>query len=66
MGEIQSQLSDTSHLMHHDHAISDLCPGAQQRWRNLGYEEFGILFRFRLGNLKRAWDTVVQSHFFMV
>ena len=41
-------------------------PSAQRRWRDLEYEEFDVLFRFRLGNLKRAWGIVVQSHFFMV
>ncbi|MNN86263.1 hypothetical protein D3C81_2036640 [compost metagenome] len=64
--EIQKQTSDTSHLLHHDHQIVDLCDDAQLRWLELGYEQFDVIFRFRLGNTKRAWGLVVQAHFYLI
>lgn len=64
--EIQQMNSDTGHLMHHDHDISSLCDEAVTRWFDLEYEQFETLFRFRLGNLKRAWGIEVQGHFYLI
>ncbi|WP_368224131.1 hypothetical protein [Aeromonas sp. s4] len=65
-GAIQQMTSDTGHLMHHDHDISDLCDEAIRRWLDLGFEQFDTPFRFRLGNLPRVWGIVLQGHFYMV
>lgn len=65
-GEVQKQASGEGHLMHHDQPIASLVEEAQQRWLDLGLEEFDSAFRFRLGNTKRFWGFVVQGHFFGV
>lgn len=64
--EIQRMNSDTGHLMHHDHDISTLCDEAVARWLELEYDQFDTVFRFRLGNLKRAWGIEVQGHFYLI
>lgn len=64
--EIQYMNSDTGHLMHHDHEVSSLCDEAVARWFELEYEQFDTIFRFRLGNLKRAWGIEVQGHFYLI
>lgn len=64
--EIQAMTSDTMHLMHHDHDISDLCDEAVERWIERDLEQFDTLFRFRLGNKKRAWGIELQGHFYMI
>ena len=64
--EIHSHVSDTGHLMHHDHDIGDIANEAVDRWIDLGFEEFYVIFRFRLGNKKRAWGIVLGPHFYMV
>ncbi|WP_421227110.1 hypothetical protein [Aeromonas jandaei] len=64
--DIQRMASDTRHLMHHDHDITDLCDEAIERWLELGLEQFDTPFRFRLGNLPRVWGVVLQGHFYMV
>jgi hypothetical protein len=64
--EIQNMSSDTGHLMHHDHDVSSLCDEAVSRWFELEYEQFDTVFRFRLGNRKRAWGIEVQGHFYLI
>ncbi|WP_294900572.1 hypothetical protein [Tatumella sp. UBA2305] len=64
--EIQRMVSDTSHLMHHDHNIGDLCDEAIQRWFDLELDEFETIFRFRLGNKKRAWGIELRGHFYLI
>lgn len=64
--EIQCMTSDSSHLMHHDQAVSSLCSEAQQRWLDLNLEQFDVSFRFRMGNRKRAWGIELQGHFFLI
>ncbi|MGX9463423.1 hypothetical protein [Shewanella sp. Arc9-LZ] len=64
--EIQQQSSDSGHLMHHSHDVVDIADEAVERWINLGFEEFDEIFRFRLGNTKRAWGVVLNAHFYMV
>ncbi|EGR2744416.1 TPA: hypothetical protein JG812_003956 [Vibrio parahaemolyticus] len=64
--EIQKMTSDTGHLMHHEHDISDLCDAAVERWIELELDQFDTPFRFRLGNKKRAWGIELQGHFYMI
>ena len=64
--EIDSHTSDTGHKNHHSHELSSLIDEAQERWRVLKLEEFDTLFRFRLGNTKRAWGFILQAHFHFV
>ncbi len=64
--EIQSMSSDTGHLMHHDHDILDLCDDAVQRWVELELDQFETVFRFRLGNKKRAWGIEKGGHFYLI
>ena len=65
-GEIDRQASDTGHKLHHGHEIQDVCAEAQERWRQLGLDQYDSVFRFRLGNTKRAWGYILQAHFFMI
>ncbi|EGU47544.1 hypothetical protein NTE12_005079 [Vibrio harveyi] len=64
--ELQAMTSDSMHLMHHDHDISDLRDEAVARWLELNLEQFDSPFRFRLGNKKRAWGVELQGHFYLV
>lgn len=64
--EIESMISDSGLRMHHGHDIDDLCHDAISRWLDLGYAEFETLFRFRLGNKKRAWGIELQGHFYLI
>lgn len=65
-GEIDGLSSDTGHKLHHGHEIGDLIEEAQERWRYLNLEQYDSVFRFRLGNMPRAWGFIVQSHFYFV
>lgn len=65
-GELQKLTSDTQHLMHHDQELSSICSEAQQRWLDIGLEQFDTLFRLRMGNTLRFWGFVLQGHFFGV
>lgn len=64
--EIENQSSDGGHRLHHQHELADIVPEASRRWSQLGLEEFDTLFRFRMGNTRRAWGVVIRGHFFMV
>lgn len=64
--EIDQMSSDTGHKMHHGHEIADLCQEAQDRWCHNNLEQFGEVFRFRLGNKKRAWGIIIHAHFHLV
>jgi hypothetical protein len=64
--EIQNMSSDSGHLMHHEHDVTDLCDHAIERWLELDLEQFDTTFRFRLGNTKRAWGIVLGGHFCLV
>lgn len=64
--EIQNMNSDTGHLMHHDHDVTTLRDEAVSRWFELEYDQFDTIFRFRLGNLRRAWGLEVQGHFYLI
>ncbi|EOC0419294.1 hypothetical protein ACI0Z1_004175 [Cronobacter malonaticus] len=64
--EIQRMVSESGHLMHHGHEITDLCDDAVRRWLELGYEQFESIFRFRLGATKRAWGIELNGHFYLI
>lgn len=64
--EIQKMNSDTGHLMHHDQEVTTLCDEAVERWIELEYDQFDTVFRFRLGNRKRAWGIENQGHFYLI
>lgn len=64
--EIENMISDSGLRMHHGHDITDLCNDAIDRWLSLGYEQFETIFRFRLGNTKRAWGIELQGHFYLI
>lgn len=51
--EIQNMSSDSGHLMHHDHDITQLCDGAVGRWLELKYDQFETIFRFRLNSCSK-------------
>lgn len=52
---------------HHWHDLIDLVEEAQQRWIEVGLEQFDTVFRFRIGGQRRrAWGYVVQAHFHLV
>lgn len=66
-GEVDHFASGTGHKMHHSHEWGDIIEEAQNRWIELGLEQFETLFRFRIGGqTSRAWGFIVQSHFFFV
>lgn len=52
--------------MHHEQGVGSLLDEAQNRWLELGLEEFDTAFRFRLGGKRRFWGFRVQGHFFGV
>jgi hypothetical protein len=59
--------SGGGHKMHHAQEFERIVDEAQQRWMALDLAEFAdSIFRFRLGNTKRAWGFIVQAHFHMV
>jgi hypothetical protein len=64
--EIDAFSSDSGHKMHHGHELNDLRREARRRWKKLGYEEFGSVFRFSTGNTQRAWGVILQGHFYLV
>lgn len=65
--EIDALGSDSGHKMHHSQELWELHEEAQGRWSYLGLEEFAdTIFRFRVGNTRRAWGFVLQAHFYMV
>jgi len=65
-GEIDQRASGTGHKMHHFQELHTLVTEAQERWFDLGLEEFDTLFRFRLGGTRRFWGYILQAHFFGV
>lgn len=64
--EIDAAGSGSSHKMHHSQELSEIIREAQDRWCDVGLEEFETLFRFRLGGTRRAWGFIVQAHFHFV
>jgi len=52
---------------HHSHELTELVDEAQQRWVEVGLEQFDNVFRFRIGGQRcRAWGFIVQAHFHLV
>lgn len=54
------------HRKHHDMPVEVITDEAQDRWKELGLEQYDTAFRFRLGNKQRAWGFRLRSHFHFV
>lgn len=65
-GDVDKCSSESGHRMHHHHELGDLVAEAQNRWVDLGLEQFDTVFRFRLGGKKRAWGFIAQAHFHFI
>lgn len=64
--EIDNHSSDSGHKKHHSHEVSDLRPEAQERWKQLDFEQYDTVFRFRIGNVERVWGFILQAHFHII
>ena len=51
---------------HHDQELTTLVQEAQDRWIEIGLEEYDTAFRFRFANTIRAWGIKLQGHFYLV
>jgi hypothetical protein len=51
---------------HHYQDIQTLPKEARDRWTELDLEQHETAFRFRFGNLKRAWGIRINAHFYLV
>ena len=51
---------------HHDQELITLVKEAQNRWIEIGLEEYETAFRFRFANTVRAWGVKLQGHFYLV
>jgi hypothetical protein len=51
---------------HHAQELTTLVKEAQDRWIEIGLEEYGTAFRFRFGGTVRAWGVKLQGHFYLV
>lgn len=51
---------------HHPQEIATLVEEAQDRWMNIGLEEYDTAFRFRFTGTIRAWGIKLQGHFYLV
>lgn len=61
-GEVDLLSSDSGHKMHHTHKTDDICDEAISRMNEIERAE-EVVFRFRLGNLKRLWGFRRAEHF---
>jgi hypothetical protein len=51
---------------HHKQEISSLVKEAQDRWIEIGLEQYDTVFRFRFGGTTRAWGVKLQGHFYLI
>jgi len=51
---------------HHPQELTTLVQEAQDRWIEVGLEEYDTAFRFRFANTIRAWGIKLQGHFYLV
>jgi hypothetical protein len=51
---------------HHGQELTTLVLEAQNRWIEIGLEEYDTAFRFRFANTVRAWGVKLQGHFYLV
>ncbi|NEQ98187.1 MAG: hypothetical protein F6K30_15960 [Cyanothece sp. SIO2G6] len=51
---------------HHPQELITLVQEAQDRWIEIGLEEYDTAFRFRFANTVRAWGIKLQGHFYLV
>jgi len=57
---------DRSVPKHHHQELTTLRLEAQNRWIEIGLEEYDTAFRFRFANTVRAWGVKLQGHFYLV
>lgn len=57
---------DKSRSKHHFQLLTTLVQEAQDRWIEIGLEEYDTAFRFRFANTIRAWGIKLQGHFYLV
>jgi hypothetical protein len=51
---------------HHSQELITLVKEAQNRWIEIGLEEYDTAFRFRFANTVRAWGVRLEGHFYLV
>ena len=51
---------------HHHQELFTLIKEAQERWMEIGLEEYDTAFRFRFTGTIRAWGIKLQGHFYLV
>ena len=57
---------DKSVPKHHPQELSTLVKEAQNRWIEIGLEEYDTAFRFRFTGTIRAWGIKLQGHFYLI
>jgi hypothetical protein len=50
----------------HPQDIDTLVKEAQDRWIQIGLEDFPVAFRFRFANTIRAWGIKMDGHFYLI
>ncbi|NER20972.1 MAG: hypothetical protein F6J96_09720 [Symploca sp. SIO1C2] len=51
---------------HHHQELTTLIQEAQDRWIEIGLEEYDTAFRFRFTGTIRAWGIKLQGHFYLI
>jgi hypothetical protein len=51
---------------HHTQELMTVVQEAQERWIEIGLEEYDTAFRFRFANTIRAWGIKLEGHFYLV
>ncbi|NES20921.1 MAG: hypothetical protein F6K41_18805 [Symploca sp. SIO3E6] len=51
---------------HHSQELTTLLQEAQDRWIEIGLEEYDTAFRFRFTGTIRAWGIRLQGHFYLI
>ena len=51
---------------YHHQELTTLVQEAQDRWIEIGLEEYDTAFRFRFANTVRAWGIKLQGHFYLI
>jgi uncharacterized phage-associated protein len=53
-------------LVYYCQELITLVKEAQNRWIEIGLEEYDTAFRFRFANTVRAWGVRLEGHFYLV
>jgi hypothetical protein len=51
---------------HHNQELITVVKEAQDRWLDIGLEEYDTAFRFRFTGTIRAWGIKLQGHFYLI